>query len=73
MLIQFYTKTTKVIYAGQVEEKKAFTYKVKVKRRHCETSHFAFSDKHYMSQKEREDSVAKLPRPIASGGTARTA
>jgi len=26
-----------------------------------------------MSQKEREDSVAKLPRPIASGGTARTA
>jgi len=50
VLIQFYTKTTKVIYAGQVEEKKAFTYKVKVTRRHGETSQFAFSDKDNKSE-----------------------
>ena len=33
----------------------AFTYNVKVKRRHCEASHFAFSDKDNMIQTERED------------------
>jgi hypothetical protein len=30
VLIQFSTKTTKVLYTGQVEEKEAFMYKVKV-------------------------------------------
>jgi len=45
---------------------------VKVKRRHGETSQFAFSDKDSTSQTERKDTVAKLPRPISSGGTART-
>jgi hypothetical protein len=37
VLIPFSTKTTKVLYAGQVEEKEAFTYKVKVMGRHGET------------------------------------
>ena len=34
VLIKFSTKTTKVPCAGQVEEKEAFTYKVKVMQRH---------------------------------------
>ena len=33
VLIQFSTKTTKVLYAGQIEEKEAFMYKVKVMQR----------------------------------------
>jgi len=61
VLIQFSTKTTKVLYAGQVEEKEAFTYKVKCTWRHGETSQFAFSDKDNMSEIEREDIVVKLP------------
>jgi hypothetical protein len=32
----------------------------------------AFYDKDYMSETERENIVAKLPRPISSGETART-
>jgi uncharacterized protein with GYD domain len=72
VLIQFSAKTTKVLYAGQVEEKEAFTYKVKVMGRHGETSQFAFSDKDNMGEIEREENVAKLPRAISSGGTART-
>jgi hypothetical protein len=72
VLIQFYTKTTKVLYAGQVEEKEALTCKVKFMGRHGETSHFAFSCKDNMSEIEREDTMAKLPRPISSDGTART-
>ena len=39
VLIEFSTKINTVIYAGQVEEKEAFTYKVKVMRKHGETSH----------------------------------
>ena len=42
VLIQFSTKTTKVLYVGKVEEKEAFTYKVNVMPRHGETSQFAF-------------------------------
>jgi hypothetical protein len=41
-------------------------------RSHGETSQFAFSDKDIMSETERENTVAKLPRPIASGETAHT-
>jgi len=74
VLIEFSTKITKVpyaitkvLYAGQVEEKEPFTYKVSVMRRHGETSHYD-----NMSEMEREDIVAKIPRPISSGGTART-
>ena len=72
VLIQFSTKTTKVLYIWQVEEKEAFTYKVKVMQRHGETSQLAFSDKDNMSEIEREDIVAKFSRPIASGETACT-
>jgi len=42
VLIQFSTKTTKVLYVGKVEEKEAFTYKVNVMPRHGETSQLAF-------------------------------
>jgi hypothetical protein len=38
MLNQFSTKTTMVLYAGQVKEKEALTYKVKVMLRRCDTS-----------------------------------
>jgi uncharacterized protein with GYD domain len=72
VLIQFSTKTTKLLYAGQVQEKEAFTYKVKVMRIHGETSLFAFSDKDNISEIERENIVVKFLRPISSGGTART-
>ena len=34
VLIHFSTKTPEVLYTGQVEENKAFTYKVKVMQRH---------------------------------------
>ena len=37
VLIQFSTKTPKVPYVGQVEEKVVFTYKLKCMRRHGET------------------------------------
>jgi hypothetical protein len=40
--------------------------------RHGETSQLAFSDKGSMSEIEREDNVANLPRPFYSGGTALT-
>jgi hypothetical protein len=52
MLIPFSTKTTKLLYVGQVEEKEALRHKVKVKGRHGETSQFAFCDKDNMSDKE---------------------
>jgi hypothetical protein len=65
------TKTTMVLYVGQVEVKEAVTYKAKVMRRHGETLQFAFSDKDNISEIEREDIVVKIPRPI-SCGTART-
>ena len=61
MLIQFSTKTTKVLYVGHLKGKEAFTYKVMVTWRHGETSHFAFYDKDNMSEIEREDIVVKLP------------
>jgi len=44
-----------VFYAGQFEEKEAFTYKVQVMWRHGETSQFAFSDKDNMSEIESGD------------------
>jgi len=44
VLIQYSTKTTKVLYAWKVERKEGFTYKVKVLRRHDETSHCASYD-----------------------------
>ena len=44
VLIQFFTKITKLLYVGQVEEKEALTYRAKFKGRHGETSQFAFSD-----------------------------
>ena len=72
MSIRFSTKTTKVLYAGQFEEKEAFTYKVKVMRRHGETSQFAFCEKDNISETEWEGIVAKLQRPISSGGIPRT-
>ena len=53
VLIQFSTTTTKVLCAGQVKEKKAFTYTVMVMCRHCETSQFGSSDKDNESEIER--------------------
>jgi hypothetical protein len=41
-----------MFYAGKVEGKEFFTYKVKVKRRHGETSQLALSDKDNMSEIE---------------------
>ena len=61
MLNQFSTKTTMVLYAGQVKEKEAFAYKVKVMLRHGDTLQFAFSDKDDVIEIEREDIVVKLP------------
>ena len=61
VLIQFSTKTIKVLYVVQVEEKEAFTYKVKVMWRHGDTSQFAFYDKDNMSEIEREDIGVKHP------------
>ena len=52
VLIKFSTKTTKVLYAGQVKEKEAFTYTVMVMCRHCETSQFGSSDKDNESEIE---------------------
>jgi len=60
VLIQFSTKTPKALYAGQVEEKAAFTYKVKCMQRHSETSQLAFSDNDNMSETEGEDNVEKF-------------
>jgi hypothetical protein len=40
--------------------------------RHDGTWKFYFYDKDTMSGTERVDTMAKLPRPISSGGTART-
>jgi hypothetical protein len=37
VLIQFATKTTKLLAVGQVEEREVLTCKVKVMRRHGET------------------------------------
>jgi hypothetical protein len=37
VLIQFSAKTTAVLYAGKVEGKEAFTFKVKAMGRHGET------------------------------------
>ena len=73
VLIQFSTKTTKTLNAGQVEEKETSTYKVKVMWRQGETSQFAFSDTVDMSETEREDIAAKLARLFPSGRTAPTA
>ena len=42
VLIQFCTKTPKVLYVGQVEEKVAFTFEVKCIWRHGETSQLLF-------------------------------
>jgi hypothetical protein len=63
----------KVLYVEQVEKKEAFAYNVKVKRRHGQTTRFPFSDKENIIGTEREDTVTKFPRPLVSGGTARTA
>jgi hypothetical protein len=60
VLIQFSTKTHKVLYVGQVEEKVAFTYKVKCMRRHGETLQLALSDEDNMNETEGEDNVAKF-------------
>jgi len=62
-----------VLYAGQVKEKEAFTYKVKVMLRHGDTLQFAFSDKDDVIEIEREDIVVKLPWTISPDGTAGTA
>jgi hypothetical protein len=72
VLVRFGTKKTKVPYVVQVEEKEGFTYKVKLMHRLGETWHFAFPDQDYVSKIEREGTVAKLPRPISSGGISRT-
>jgi hypothetical protein len=69
VLIQLSTKTTKVLCAGKVKEKKAFTYKLMVTRRHGETSQFACSDKDKETEIERDDIVTKILRPISLGGT----
>jgi hypothetical protein len=61
-----------VLYDGQVEGKEAFTYKVKVTPRRGETSQSVLSDKDNISETEREETVAKLPRTIALGETARS-
>jgi hypothetical protein len=61
-----------VLYAGQVKEKETFTYMVKVMLRHGDTLQFGFSDKGNMNEIEREDIVAKVPRPLSSGGTTGT-
>lgn len=61
-----------MLYAEQVKDMVAFTYKVKFMRRHGEGSQLAFSDKDNMSEIEREDNVAKIPDPVSSGGTTRT-
>jgi hypothetical protein len=45
VLIQFFTKITKLLHIAQFEEKEDLTHKVTVKGRHGETSQFAFSDK----------------------------
>ena len=60
VLIQFSTKTPKVLYVGQVEEKVAFTFEVKCVWRHGEILQLAFSDKDNMSETEGEDNVAKF-------------
>ena len=60
MLIQFSTNTLKMLYVRQVEERVAFTYKVKGMQRRGETSQLAFSDKDSMSETEGENNVAKL-------------
>jgi hypothetical protein len=61
-----------VLYVRQVEEMVAFTYKVKVMRKHGEGSQYIFPDKGNESEIEREDNVAKIPVLVPSGGTART-
>ena len=61
MLNQLSTKTTMVLYAGQVKEKEAFTREVKVMLIHGDTLQFAISDKDNMSETEREDTVVRLP------------
>jgi hypothetical protein len=53
-----------VLYVWHVERKEAFTHKVEFMR-HGETWKFFFSDKDDMSEVERQDTVAKLPRPIS--------
>jgi hypothetical protein len=60
VLLQF-SKTTKVLYNGQVKEKEASTYMVNVMGRHGETLQFTFSDKDNKSEIEREDIIVKLP------------
>jgi hypothetical protein len=72
VLVRYATNKTKVLYVGQVEEKETFTYKVEFMRRHGETWKFSFSDKDDTSEIEREDIVAKLARPVSSGGIERT-
>ena len=53
MFIQLSSKTTKMLYAGQIEQNEVFTYQVKVMKRHGETLHFAFSDEDDMNVRER--------------------
>ena len=60
VLTQF-SATTKMLYVGQVEEKVAFIYKMKVMWRSGESLQFAFSDRDNMSEIEREDIVVKDP------------
>jgi len=71
VLIQFCTKTPKVLYVGQVEEKVAFTFKVKCIWRHGETSQLAFSDKDNMSETEGKTMWQNF-HDLASGETACT-
>ena len=61
MLIQFSTKTTQVLYVGQVEEKETFTHNVKVIRRQGEISQFPFYHKNNTSETAKEGIVAKVP------------
>jgi hypothetical protein len=50
-----------VLYVGQTEGKKGFTYKAKLMCKIGETWNFAFLNKNDMNKIEREDIVAKLP------------
>jgi hypothetical protein len=60
-----------VLYVGQVEEKVAFTFKVKCIWRHGETSQLLFSDKDNMSETEGKTMWQNF-HDLASGETACT-
>jgi hypothetical protein len=72
VLIQFSTKTTKVLYTEKVKGNEVSTYNVKVMQRHVDTSQFAFCDNDSKREIEIEGIVAKLLRPNFFGGTAFT-